>query len=71
LFFLSGLSRIACRTNPSLKENSNLKELVVGAVHHLSLFSKSVVNVGCADALLKLAEAVLGASGIDATDLGK
>ena len=39
-------------------------------INHLTLFSKSVINVGCADALLKLAEAVLGASGIDATDTG-
>lgn len=53
-----GLNTVACRSNPSLKETANLIEQVKGAFDHFSRLSKSIINLGCADGLLKLLEAV-------------
>ena len=58
LNLIAGLSRVAGRSNPRLTEKSSLNDLIVGAVKHLSLFAKSVINVGCGDALLKLIDSI-------------
>ena len=65
LNLIAGLSRVAGRSNPKLTEKSSLNDLIVGAVKHLSLFAKSVINVGCGDALLKLIDSIQNCFQVD------
>ena len=66
----TGLCQIGSRSNPKLKESSPLPDLVLGAAEHVLLFEKSIINVASADAVLKLAEAILNCNVVD-TDVDK
>ena len=49
----------------SLKESTPLPELMMAAVKHLLRFKESIINISCADAILKLTDAIMSCSGVD------